>query len=149
MKKFLYGSFLALGMSMSAFAETAITPSASSNSPAPMDYVGVSTYRIASSTGGIVTTKPCIVYGVSTSSVVATGFVQFFSTNAIQLSGANPTKVQWNDDQAGDEDVTATHEYLWVRPIKFPFGLVVKANASPGAGTDQSNEWVIYYREAR
>src|SRR5687767_13390733 len=98
MKQFLYGSFLALGLSISAFAEHVVTPSASSNAPAPMDYAGVLTYRIASSTGGIVSTNPLIVYGVSTSSVSATAYVQFFSTNAIQLSGATPTKVQFNDN---------------------------------------------------
>ena len=149
MKQFVYGSFLALGLSISAFAEHVVTPSASTNAPAPIDYAGVLTYRIASSTGGIVTTNPVIVYGVSTSSVAATAYVQFFSTNAIQLNGAVPAKVQFNDNYHADEDVTATQEYTWVRPMKFPKGLVVKASASPGAGTDQVNEWVIYYREAK
>lgn len=148
MKQFVYGSFLALGLSISAFAEHVPTPSASGNNPA-IDYAGVLTYRVASSTGGIVTTNPVIVYGVSTSSVAATAYMQFFSTNAIQLNGATPIKVQFNDDAQADEDVTATHEYNWLRPIKFPKGLVVKTSASPGAGTDQVNEWVIYYREAK
>ena len=148
MKKYLYGSFLALGLSISAFAEQVPTPSASSNSPAPMDYAGVLTYRIATSTGGIITTNPAIVYGVSTSSIAATSFLQLYSTNSVALNGATPTKVQWNDDANADEDVTATHEYNWVRPIKFPKGLVVKTT-NPGGGTDNSNEWVIYYREVK
>ena len=148
MKSFIKAAFLSVGLSIAAFAEQVPTPTMSGDSPL-IDYAGVLTYRIASSTGGIVTTYPAIVYGVSTSSVSATAYVQFFSTNAIQLSGATPSKVQFNDNNQADEDVTATQEYNWVRPMKFTKGLVVKASASPGAGTDNVNEWVIYYREVR
>lgn len=150
MKQFVYGSFLALGLSISAFAEQVTTPSASSNSPAPIDYAGVLVHRNSSGTGGVVvSSNPVIVYGVSTSSIAATAYMHFFSTNSATLSGAVPVKTQYNDNNQADEDVTATQEYNWVRPIKFPKGLVIRPSVTAGNGTDQVNEWLIYYREAK
>jgi hypothetical protein len=146
MKHFVKAAFLSVGLSIAAFAEQVPTPTMSGDSPL-MDYVGVSTYRVSTTTGGIVSTYPTIVYGVSTSSIAATAYMNFFSTNSVALAGAIPTKVQYNDDSGADEDVTATKEYNWVRPIKFPKGLVVQLQAAPGA--TQWSEWVIYYREVR
>ncbi len=148
MRSFVKAAFLSVGLSIAAFAEQVITPNMSGDNP-DLNYAGVSTYRIQNSTGGIVSTNPVIVYGVSTSSVSATAYMQLFSTNAIQLAGAVPTKVQFNDNNQTDEDVTATQEYIWVRPVKFLKGLVVKTSGTLGAGTDQVNEWVIYYREVK
>ena len=146
MQKFIKAAFLSAGLSIAAFAEQVPTPNMSGDNPL-IDYTGVSTYRVSTSTGGLVTTYPAIVYGVSTSSISATAYMNFFSTNTVSLAGATPVKVQFNDDSGADEDVTATKEYNWVRPIKFPRGLVVQLQAAPGV--TQWSEWVIYYREVR
>lgn len=151
MRSFVKAAVLSVGLSVAAFAEQAATPTMSGDNPA-IEYAGVSTCRINSSTGTtalLCTSNPAIVYGVSTSSIAATAYVRLHSTNSIVLNGAVPTKVQFNDNNQGDEDVTATQEYKFAQPIKFPKGLVVKASAAPDASGENQIEWVIYYREAK
>lgn len=151
MRSFLKATVLSVGLSIAAFAEQVPTPTTSGNNPS-IDYAGVSTCRINSSTGTTAlacTTNPAIVYGVSASSIAATDYLRLYSTNSVVLAGAIPSKIQFNDNNQGDEDVTATQEYNWVRPVIFRKGLVVKAAVAPTASGENQIEWVIYYREVK
>ncbi len=146
--KYFLAAILAVGLSISASAEQVGTPTMSGNDPS-LDYAGVSTCRVNSSTGTtalICSANPVIVYGVSASSIAATAYMSLYSTNSITLSGAVPAKNQFNDNNQADEDVTATQDYKFVAPMKFNKGLVIKASAAPDAGIQ--SEWVIFYREA-
>lgn len=149
MKQLVKASFLALGLSISAFAESVLTPSLTGDNPL-LDYAGVSTCRVNVSTSTnalLCTSNPVIVYGVSTSSIGATERLQMYSTGSIVLNGAVAVKTQFNDNNQADEDVTATQEYNWLRPVKFPKGLVIRSNSTFGGGDWQ--EWIVYYREAK
>ncbi len=152
MRNFVKAAFLSVGLSIAAFAEQVPTPTMSGDNPS-IDYAGVSTCRINSSTGTtalLCTSNPVIVYGVSTSSIAATAYLRLFSTNSIALSGAMPVKVQFNDNSQADEDVTATQEYNWVRPVVFRKGLVLKASVAPDDATGTNHiEWNVYYREVK
>lgn len=149
--KLLKASFLAMGLSISAFAaENVITPPMTGDNPL-LDYAGVSTCRIntSSSTNAILcTSNAAIVYGVAASSIAATDRLSLYSTNSIVLNGAVASKTQFNDNNGPDEDVTATQEYPFVRPMKFPKGLVIKPSTALGAGADWQ-EWIVYYREVK
>lgn len=150
MKKFIASSFLAMGLSISAFAEQVPTPTMSGDNPS-LDYAGVSSCRINHSTGTtavLCTSNPVVVYGVATSSIAATAYVAIYSTNSTVLAGAIATKIQFNDNNEADEDVTATQEYSFVRPMKLSKGLVIKASAAPGSSADWQ-EWIVYYREVK
>jgi hypothetical protein len=149
MKKLLMSSFLAMGLSISAFAEQVPTPTMSGDNPA-LEYAGVQTCRINFSTGTnavLCTSYPAIVYGVSTSSIGATDRLFIYSTNSLVLAGAVATKTQFNDNNQGDEDVTATQEYKFIAPIKVSKGLVIKASVAPALADWQ--EWIVYYREVK
>lgn len=142
MKHLLKASFLALGLSISAFSEQVVTPGASGNNPF-LDYAGVSTCRIDSSTGTttlLCTTKPALVYGVGLSSMAANDRLSLYSTSSIVLNGGIVKK------QAVATTAVISNELSFVKPILFPLGLVAKASAAPGPVT---GEIVIYYREAR
>jgi hypothetical protein len=149
MKLFLASLVLALGLSIPAAAELVPTPNMAGDNPS-LDYAGVSACRITSAdstNGKVCTSNPALVYGVSISSVAATSYVMFYSTNSAALAGATPVKLQWNDNSAADEDVTATQDYKWIAPLKFVKGLTVKMSAAVTAG--EPSEVVIFYREIK
>lgn len=150
MNKYVKLFFLLMGLSIPVYsAEQVPTPTMSGDNPL-LDYVGVSTCRIgeAQGTGAVFcSSSPVIVYGVSTSSVAATAYMTLYSTNSVLLVGATGKHVQFNDNNQADEDTTATQEYPWVRAVRFPLGLVIKASADPGEVAQQ--EWIVYYREVK
>lgn len=146
MNKWLLAVLLWAGLGGSVYAASN-APLAQTGDIAPIDYAGVSTCRINTSTGTtavLCTGNPAIVYGVSASSVAATAYLTLYSTNSTVLSGAVARHLQYNDNNQADEDVTATQEYSWVRPVEFSQGLVIKSSAFGGGGDWQ--EWIVYYR---
>lgn len=142
MRSFVKASFLAVGLSIAAFAEQTVTPAISGGNPA-IEYAGVSTCRVDASTGTtalLCTSNPAIVYGVSASSLAANDRITLYSTNSIVLNGGLPAK------QYLTATATVSNELSFIKPVKFPKGLVVKATNAPTAGG--ASEFVIYYREA-
>jgi len=140
MKKFL-AVFLAAGLSIPAYAEQVVTPNSSGDNPS-IEYAGVSTCRLAASdstNGKLCTSSPAIVYGVHLSSVANTNYVNLYSTNSAQLGGATAKMLVF-----GPGTGTTIHDFA--APVKFPLGLVVKANAAVDAGSQ--SEIVILYRTA-
>lgn len=148
MKKFsLLAAFLAVGLSISAYAEQVKTPTMQGDNPS-IEYAGVSIARLNNTAAAtFVSSNAVVVYGVSASSVAATAYVSFYDTNTVILAGATAARLQYNDNAGADEDVTATWEYPWVRPILFKKGLVIKPSVTPGTADWQ--EWIVYYREAK
>jgi hypothetical protein len=143
MRSFVKASFLAVGLSIAAFAEQAVTPTMSGDNPA-IEYAGVSTCRVDASTGTtslLCTSNPAIVYGVSASSMAANDRITLYSTNSIVLNGGQPAK------QYLTGTAVVSNELSFIKPVKFPKGLVVKATNAPTAGGQ--SEFVIYYREAK
>ena len=147
MKKFLVVSLLAAGLSIPAYAEQVVTPAATGDNPA-LEYAGVSTFRLINShgtTGTLVSSNPVIVYGLQISSVAATTYVKLYSTNSVQLTGASPKMLAWNDDNNADEGA-GTSVYKFAAPIRFPLGLVAQASAAVEIGPQ--SEVLILYRNA-
>lgn len=144
MRNLVKAAFLSVGLSIAAFAEQANTPTMSGDNPA-IEYAGVSACRVDASTGTtalLCTSNPAIVYGVSASSMAVNDRITLYSTNSIVLNGANPSQKQYLTATA-----TVSNELSFIKPVKFPKGLVVKAANAPTAGGQ--SEFVIYYREAK
>ncbi len=146
MKKFL-AVLLAAGLSIPAYAEQVVTPNMSGENPA-LDYAGVSTARLINAQGTVgtlISSNPVIVYGIQCSSIAATSYVKFYSTNSVTLGGALPKLLVWNDDNGADEGAGTSH-YKLVAPVLFPAGLVAQMSAAVDAGPQ--SEVVIFYRKA-
>jgi hypothetical protein len=140
MKK-LFAVLLAAGLSIPAYAEQVVTPNSSGDNPF-IEYSGVLTARLTSTngtSGTFVSSSPVLVYGVQISSVANTNYVSLYSTNSVQLGGASAKTIVFAPG-------TGTTISKFAAPMKFPLGLVIKANASVDLGNQ--SEIVILYRVA-